>query len=78
MERVTVWVVTLVTLFVFYLGDMKSPADTHARTFCAYDRVFVEFEERGRTWGTIMLDRNGKPVPCRNDVDEISTTPLSI
>jgi hypothetical protein len=37
---------------------------THARTFCAYNRIFVEFEEGNKIWGTIMLDAKGKPIPC--------------
>jgi hypothetical protein len=29
--------------------------------------VFVEFEEGGKKWGTLMLDWNGHPIPCAED-----------
>jgi hypothetical protein len=35
--------------------------------FCTYNRVFIEFKQGSATWGTIMLDDNGKPVPCDQD-----------
>jgi hypothetical protein len=37
---------------------------TYTRTFCAYNRVFVEFEEGNKIWGTTMLDDKGRPIPC--------------
>ena len=52
--------------FVVVLGLMSKPTtDTHI--FCAYNRVFVEFDENGKRWGTIMLDYQGKPIPCTED-----------
>ena len=41
--------------------------ETVAKTFCAYNKVFVEFEENGKSWGTLMLDWNGRPIPCMED-----------
>lgn len=41
--------------------------ETVAKTFCAYNRVFVEFEEHGKSWGTLMLDWEGHPIPCSED-----------
>ena len=38
------------------------------RLFCAYGRVFVEFQEGGTTWGTIMLDDDGVPVQCDRNI----------
>jgi hypothetical protein len=29
--------------------------------------VFVEFEEDGKRWGTLMLDWGGKPIPCMEE-----------
>ncbi len=36
-------------------------------SFCAYGTVFVEFEEGNKKWGTTLLDRNGKPIPCSDN-----------
>ena len=47
---------------------------TYARTFCAYNRLFVEFEEGSKIWGTTMLDAKGRPVPCaETDTQEVVT-----
>jgi len=32
--------------------------------FCAYGRVFVTFRQHHTTWGTLLLDENGAPMPC--------------
>lgn len=37
------------------------------RLFCAYGRVFIEFQEGSTTWGTLMLDDNGAPIRCHDD-----------
>lgn len=50
------------------------PRETHVKTFCAYDRVFVEFTEGNSTWGTMMLDRNGKPISCNDDDEDIRSS----
>jgi len=36
----------------------------HARLFCSYDKVFVEFDDGKYKWGTIFLDEDGKPISC--------------
>jgi hypothetical protein len=60
-------------LFVFYviLGLValtivvsNQEREFNTSSFCAYGTVFVEFEEGNRKWGTTLLDRNGKPIPC--------------
>ena len=72
---VIVWTVCI-TLLVGLAIFAKSPHPiTETRTFCAYGRIFVEFEDNGRIWGTMMLDLYGKPIPCREgDEPEISNT----
>ena len=55
-----------VTLLVLLAVSSKSTV-TETHVFCAYGRVFVEFDENGKRWGTIMLDYNGRPMPCRED-----------
>lgn len=47
---------------------------TETRTFCAYGRVFVEFEDNGRVWGTLMLNFRGNPIPCK---DNVESAPIS-
>ena len=64
-------------IFLAILAIRKEP-ETEARAFCAYNRVFVEFAENGRTWGTIMLDYNGKPIPCSEDNDDTITVDNTI
>jgi hypothetical protein len=41
----------------------KIPSDD-VRFFCSHDRVFIEFEEGGRVWGTLWTDNEGKPQSC--------------
>ena len=65
----------LVLAFLLYVFWPVFPSfrsnETHARIFCAYGKVFVEFEERNNTWGVLMLDDLGKPLSCnRDDITE--------
>lgn len=69
---VAVWI-GCVTFIISIMSDMKS-TEIHTRTFCAYNRVFVEFEEGKKTWGTIMLDTRGKPIPCSEGDDPEAVT----
>ena len=36
------------------------------RLFCSNDRVFIEFEEFGKVWGTMWLDDGGAPISCNS------------
>lgn len=60
------WIITAV-LAVISLKLLMSNDDTVTRSFCAYNKVFVEFEEGGKKWGTLMLDWSGHPIPCVED-----------
>jgi hypothetical protein len=53
-------------VLLFGMDTLGEP-ETHAKTFCAYGKVFVEFRERGRVWGALMLDNGGRPIPCEED-----------
>jgi len=69
---IAAWVcgITIIVNLISSIGTVT----THARTFCAYNKVFVEFEEGKRVWGTMMLDSRGKPIPCsETDDTEIVT-----
>jgi len=41
----------------------KIPSDD-VRFFCSHDRVFIEFEDNGKVWGTMWIDSDGKPQTC--------------
>ena len=43
----------------------------HTSTFCAYGNVFVKFKDGNNVWGTIMLDRDGRPIKC--SIDKLNT-----
>lgn len=42
-------------------------SETSTLLFCAYGQVFVEFNEDNHKWGTLWLDRHGRPIPCKED-----------
>jgi len=44
----------------YWMGD----DDMNTAMFCAYGRVFVTFRQHHTTWGTLLLDENGAPMPC--------------
>jgi hypothetical protein len=54
-------IVILVTILLASFGG-KPRADI--RFFCSHERVFIEFEEDGKVWGTIWIDDDGKPLSC--------------
>jgi len=43
-----------------------------SRLFCAYDRLFVEFEDGKYKWGTMLFDDDGKPMACKRYLNEDS------
>ncbi len=63
-----VWSV-LATVLAFLALTVRLKNETVTHVFCAYGRVFVEFEEDGKKWGTIMLDYSGRPMPCNEESD---------
>lgn len=38
------------------------------RLFCSYGRVFIEFQDGDNVWGTMMLDDDGVPIRCDNNI----------
>ena len=70
---VLVWATcsSLVVLFAFF-STKSNRTETHI--FCAYNRLFVEFDENGRLWGTIMIDYDGKPIPCKEEDVKLENT----
>lgn len=55
-----------VIIVLLAIGVIVSNQESEFSTssFCAYNIVFVEFQEGNRKWGTILLDKNGKPLAC--------------
>jgi hypothetical protein len=66
---VIAWTICI-TLLVGFAVLIKNPRSmTETRTFCAYGRIFVEFEDSDRVWGTLMLDFYGRPIPCTEGIE---------
>jgi len=72
---VIVWTVCITLLTGIAISIRTPHPITETRIFCAYGRVFVEFEDHDKIWGTVMLDMYGKPMPCKEGAEpEISNT----
>ena len=69
-----VWSVLATLIVILAVLVLKTPSKTEAHIFCAYNRVFVEFDEDGKRWGTTMLDYNGRPIPCEEHDVKIENT----
>ena len=63
------WLVGIVG--IIWAASSSSAPKTSVKLFCTYNRVFIEFEQGSATWGTIMLDDTGVPIPCGEE--EIKT-----
>ena len=73
--KFSIWAIIAAIIVVLIIDWATSSSAVSTRTFCAYNRTFVEFEERGRVWGTLILDFNGKPIPCSENIEvEIGNT----
>lgn len=64
-----VWAIAATILIGFAVTVRNPKSITETRTFCAYGRIFAEFEDDGRVWGTLMLDFYGRPIPCTEGVE---------
>lgn len=77
MKKYKYYGVAILTIIVSYFFVFDN--DTHAITFCAYNTTFVEFSEGFHRWGTILLDQDGRPVPCEESIiDHTASTRTSI
>ena len=56
---------------VWLIVPARSSNDLHTEIFCAYDSIFVEFDNNGNKWGTMLLDRQGHPIPCNNKIEKV-------
>lgn len=72
---IIVWTVCITLLIGLAVNVRQPKLITETRTFCAYGRIFVEFEEKERVWGVLMLDFYGRPIPCTEGVEpEVNNT----
>ena len=78
MKKQVSWYLVILSVIMAGVIMTKHEPETHTGTFCAYGKVFVEFEEEGHKWGTIMLDNQGHPIPCDEDNLEHTMTKEAI
>jgi len=72
-RKIILSVVILLAILIFYPLENMYSDDIHTEKFCAYGRVYVEFQHGNRVWGTTLLDSRGQPVRCADD-DSIEKT----
>ena len=61
-------IASTIAVILLSLSSVKNKETfTSTQIFCAYGQIFVEFNEGDHKWGTLWLDRQGKPVPCREN-----------
>jgi hypothetical protein len=65
--KILIIIVTLIMGIYGSAPTIDNNVGTHARMFCAYNKMFIEFDDGKNTWGTIWLDQDGRPVACRDD-----------
>ena len=71
-----IWSVTITVLVLLPITVPNSQAGT--TMFCAYNRIFVEFDDNGRRWGTMLLDQDGRPIPCFIEDEEKPIQPKGL
>lgn len=60
----------LFILVVLLLTPVGPSGDrVESRAFCAYGKVFVEFDDGKYKWGTMLLDENGLPIACKKYIE---------
>lgn len=68
-----VWATIFASAFIWIIWPAPR---TNVKLFCSYNRIFIEFEQGNATWGTIMLDDDGKPFPCDDEIRTKTNTNL--
>jgi len=79
LKNTGLWLLSVVALCIiipleslYMLSD-----DVHAKRFCAYGQVYVEFKSGNKIWGTTFLNEKGKPVMC-DEENEVPKEPTAI
>lgn len=60
-------IISILLALILAIGALllfEEPYQPESKLFCAYNRVFVEFEDGKYKWGTLLLDEDGKPINC--------------
>jgi hypothetical protein len=61
------WALGTSIVILIWLITPTEPPETNIRLFCANGRVFIEFQEKNNTWGTMWINDDGMPVSCGRD-----------
>jgi len=69
---------TAVILFTVMFASIGGKPRADIRFFCSHERVFIEFEENGKVWGTIWIDDDGKPLSCSDTTIPKTTSSSSL
>ena len=64
-SKILIIIITLI-LGIYGSSPPSNDIGTHTRMFCAYDKMFIEFDDGKNIWGTMWLDQVGRPIACRN------------
>ena len=66
--------ITILLLFisaVLLVTPVRLSGDSvESKVFCAYGKVFIEFDDGKYKWGTMMLDDDGLPISCKRYLDK--------
>jgi hypothetical protein len=54
----------IISILILSIPSEQYEEDVHTRQFCAYGRLYVEFEKGNKIWGTTYLDQLGHIIPC--------------
>ena len=65
MRHNVAWGLAFIVLIIWVFTPYEP--ETNIRLFCANGRVFIEFQEKNNTWGTMWLNDDGMPVNCGRD-----------
>lgn len=76
-ERTSYFALVIVLMILgLYFQPWRSD-QTNIKLFCTNGKLFIQFEEKHNTWGTMWLDSQGKPINCNDGAifeEKISTT----
>lgn len=69
-------ILLLIGLIILLL--LQTNDEVYTTTICVYDKTFIEFNDNGKVWGTMLLDDNGNPVSCDERVTAEKTNEQSV
>jgi hypothetical protein len=60
--------IALVTIVILLFFNNKT-TPVESQIFCAYNRLFIEFDDGKYKWGTMLFDDDGHPMDCKRYID---------